>query len=882
MAKFRISKNKESTPESISLMFRDLKRDPSIKFLWEHQGKILDTYQKKHLDDKNVAIELPTGTGKTLVGLLIAEYRRKSLQERVVILCPTRQLCIQVREKAKLYGINTALLIGSQKDYNNTEFYNYQQAKAIAITTYSGIFNSNPKINDPNTIICDDAHAADNYVASLWTVSINRKDHEQLFNALARILESFMSEDIAYYINNTGTNIDRKKVDLISTIACFEKHQQIIETTGGLINQYSEKDTNYKSLQYSWNFLSTHLDACSIYYSSEIFEIRPIIPPTLTHKPFADAKQRIYMSATLGEDGDLERIFGVKKINKLPIPDEWHKRSTGRRLIFLPSMSDNIKPEEVVSKILEKVDRGLILVPDNNSIKSWSNNLKDNNQILNAEDIEDSLEPFTKSNNTLLILASRYDGIDLPGEDCRFVVIEGMPSGSGLQEKYLATRLGVSSQLRNRIRTRITQAMGRCTRDESDYAIVILLGDDLTKWCCTQTNTQGMHPELQAEIAFGISNSTDDLDNSEKLTSDDFVELSEMFLKKLSDWDEAEKDIRERRDSFSKISDNVAKALAKSMPHEIDYIYKSWNGEYEEALNSTTKILDALESGSELKPYVSFWYHQAAISAFLAWKQSHGENFRSSAITNLKGALSTSQGVKWLNKLFSQLEETIEEPDNLPWQEWFLEINNLLQEWGIQGSKYSEKVASVEEQINNIDATEFEKGLALLGKMLGAKTHKWNDKKEQGKPDGLWIFGDWQAFVFEAKTEEGKTEKTANYGISLGSVTQAGRHEQTARTDKLLPNFVPCSTIVISPRKKLHENAIHHTKDMTYLSHQDVIDLFNKTASALQKVRSSASKNTEEGLKEYALKVYKESLIGIQDIKNLLLKQKLAELPKTK
>lgn len=878
MTLFRTSKSQESIPDSISLMFRDLKRDPSIKFLASHQDKILKEYEEKYLNQNNqgkdVAIELPTGTGKTLVGLLIGEYRRRKFKERVVYLCPTRQLCIQVSERAKLYGIKTVLLVGLQKDYSNTDFFNYQQAQSIAITTYSGIFNTNPKINDPKLIICDDAHAADNYVASLWTVSIDHQKHKQLFNALVSILESVIPEDLVYYIKNSGTTIDRKKVDLISTIACYEKHLQIKETIDGLIAQYKE-DNNYKSLQYPWSFLSSHLDACSIYCSSELLEIRPIIPPTLTHQPFSDASQRIYMSATLGEDGDIERIFGVKKIHKLPIPDEWHKRGTGRRLILLPTMSDNVNSKELVTAMLQKANRGLILVPDKKSLESWEENLKNTHTIFKPTDVEESLTPFTKSEKpTALILASRYDGIDLPGDDCRFIVLEGMPTGSGLQEKYLVTRLGSSSQLRNRIRTRVTQAMGRCTRNESDYAIVIFLGDDLTKWCCTETNTKGMHPELQAEIAFGLENSTN-------LATNNFVELGEAFLSQSSEWDNAEEDIRQRRDSLLKISDNVAHALAESMPYEIDYIYKSWSGQHEEALNQVTKILDALEGGSELKPYVSFWCHQAATSAFLAWKESNSQNLRTSAISNLKEALNTSQGVNWLSKLYAHLEEPVEATDNLPWQEWFNEINALLAEWKLQGSKFSQEVASVGDDINNIDATPFENGLASLGRMLGAKTHKWTSK-EQGKPDGLWIFGNWHAFVFEAKTEEGKTEQTANYGISLDTVTQSGRHEATVRYEKLIPDFVPCSTIVISPRTKLHQAAAPHTEDISYLSHQDIIELFNKVASALQKVRSVATKKAEEELKEYAIKTYCDSSLSIQDIKTFLLKKRLDSLPKTK
>ncbi|WP_369679951.1 DEAD/DEAH box helicase family protein [Lentzea flaviverrucosa] len=41
------------------------------------------------------AIELPTGAGKTLVGGLIGDFRRRVTGERVAYLCPTKQLARQ-------------------------------------------------------------------------------------------------------------------------------------------------------------------------------------------------------------------------------------------------------------------------------------------------------------------------------------------------------------------------------------------------------------------------------------------------------------------------------------------------------------------------------------------------------------------------------------------------------------------------------------------------------------------------------------------------------------------------------------------------------------------------------------------------------------------
>ena len=81
---------------AISTLLRDLRgRSSEIKHLWSHQADLLRAYLQ-FLNERDVAIELPTGAGKTLVGLLIAEFRRQALNERIAYVCPTRQLARQV------------------------------------------------------------------------------------------------------------------------------------------------------------------------------------------------------------------------------------------------------------------------------------------------------------------------------------------------------------------------------------------------------------------------------------------------------------------------------------------------------------------------------------------------------------------------------------------------------------------------------------------------------------------------------------------------------------------------------------------------------------------------------------------------------------------
>ena len=71
---------------------------------------------------------------------------------------------------------------------------------------------------------------------------------------------------------------------------------------------------------------------------------------------------------------------------------------------------------------------------------------------------------FSGQRRAILALAGRYDGIDLPDSACRLVVLDGLPDAAHLQETFLAARVRASSALEERIRTRVVQGAGRCTR----------------------------------------------------------------------------------------------------------------------------------------------------------------------------------------------------------------------------------------------------------------------------------------------------------------------------------------------------------------------------------------------------------------------------------
>nr|NLU58563.1 DEAD/DEAH box helicase [Pseudomonas sp. BIGb0427] len=104
-----------NTPES---MLHDI-RTKRIEGPLARQADVWREYVDTALDLPDVAIRLPTGSGKTLVGVVLGEWRRRKYEERVVYLCPTKQLVHQVVEQARTqYGIDVAAFTGSKSEYS--------------------------------------------------------------------------------------------------------------------------------------------------------------------------------------------------------------------------------------------------------------------------------------------------------------------------------------------------------------------------------------------------------------------------------------------------------------------------------------------------------------------------------------------------------------------------------------------------------------------------------------------------------------------------------------------------------------------------------------------------------------------------------------------
>jgi hypothetical protein len=91
------------------------------------------------------------------------------------------------------------------------------------------------------------------------------------------------------------------------------------------------------------------------------------------------------------------------------------------------------------------------------------------------------------------------------------------------------------------------RARGRCTRGPADWAMVVVLGSELTKYLLRPETQQALDPELQAEIQFGVENS-----RSERPA--DILDNIETFLDQADNWrTEAEPYLAEYRREATRV-----------------------------------------------------------------------------------------------------------------------------------------------------------------------------------------------------------------------------------------------------------------------------------------------------------------------------------------
>lgn len=786
-----------------------------------HQKEMLEAYAAEYESKNDVALQLPTGSGKTLVGLLIADWRRIKHGDRAVYLCPTRQLVRQtVLQAINQYGIDVVDLSGPKNAFAPADRTAYTTGAQIAISTYSGLFNSNPFFENPDLIIIDDAHAAENYIAKMWSLEISAGT--PLHSALAEFLKPHLEpQEYARLTGDWMGAADTTWVEKLPT----PKVSEIGEEFAGIIDAHA--DAQAPELYYPWSIIRDHLDACHVYLGSREILIRPLIPPTSSHAPFANANQRIYMSATLGIGGDLERLTGRKSINRLPAPEGFQSSGVGRRFFVFPSLSLTGDETDTLRLNMQKrAGRSVILTPSTPQAEEHAQQVQaslGDFSVFTKDGIEADKAPFVESGKAVAILANRYDGIDFPNDECRLLCLDGLPRAMNAQERFIMSKMGAATLYNERIQTRVLQAAGRCTRALQDRSAVFVTGTELVDFLADSRRWKFFHPELQAELAFGVDQSTNVAD------SDIFVNF-EMFMDNNAEWAGADQMIRNSVHKHQQSPFPAMDELGAVVDQEVTFQEALWNHDYATALSSARTILSNLNH-PDLRGYRALWHYLAGAAA-LKLSTTADDGQAQAAREQFEMAKKAAPSVSWLNSLARVVGRESDLAGNAQNHETLKQVEMLEKQFLAMGTatnaKFEKRAARVLKDMAH--AETFESAQVELGNLLGFSAD--NDESDAA-PDPWWL-GDGLGIVFE---DHADGNETTIFGAN--KARQASSHPKWIRKNVPGTENMEIVPILVTPCTKAKSGADPQLDNVRYWALNAFVSWANHAVAVLRELKGS-------------------------------------------
>jgi hypothetical protein len=522
--------------------------------------------------------------------------------------------------------------------------------------------------------------------------------------------------------------------------------------------------------------------------------LRPFVPPTRFHPAFEDAEQRVYLSATLGMAGELERSFGRRSVPRIAIPADWERHGSGRRLALLPGAGmDAGAATDFIRATIGGQPRALVLVPSYRQAEGVRELLPDDWDVAGFEDVDDRLEPFRSTDQCALVLANRYDGIDLPGDACRMILVNGLPTGTHLQERFLYEAVGARSALRERIRTRLMQGMGRATRSRSDRAVVLLSGEDLLMFIRDPNNLAGLRAEQQAELKYGLFLSAE---------GHDLASVVESFLSADDEWAEAEEYLRQEAETVDLDAPEGARQLHEAAPEEVRACEAGWRGEPGQATAHAQAAVRRLTVGA-VGAYRTLWKVLAA-----HWAAQHaavtGEPLDVRVAAELgRDAAASARTREWKPPLPEvAVSAEAEELDSRA-----VRIAEVLLPLS-RSPRVDRYIEDLDAWIASDEAKTFERALERLGSMMGFDSVR---PGASAAPDAAWRDGADQ-LLWEAKSEQ-----LEGGVVSARVVRQANSHPTWVQRQLDWESDATAVTFLVSPREGVEREAVAVAADHVHL-----------------------------------------------------------------
>lgn len=477
----------------------------STRFTQLRQGQrqVLTSYAQQHRDTTDLAIEMPTGEGKTLLALLIADY---ALDQgwSVAYLTGTRQLAQRVEEEANALGLDVVRF--SAKDYGGAKLDDYHQAQAVGVMNYWVYFNSSPVPQPADLVIFDDAHLAEQPLSGLHTLRVPGKQGpaRELYQTICELLVAHTDAYPGLLAMLEGTARPGTPPELLS----FKDWADV----AGAARDAIEKSpfVHDDEIKYVWPTVRDHLSRCGVLIGPSGIEIRPYHPPTALNTWYNQAKQRIYLSATLGSMDDLQRRVGGGPVIHLEPAQPLAPGATGERLLVLnPSTAhpfDSTVLDWALSQTRAAGGRAAWLCASHTEADTLQETLTAAEQtVYRLRPGDDAIvDTWSQAPSGHLVTAGRYDGLDLAGDVCRLVIIVSIPQASSEFERFVVAYLGDASFMRHRVGQRITQALGRANRDVTDRSLYLGLDPSfaqvLADPAVRKSIPEGVTPTIRAAL----------------------------------------------------------------------------------------------------------------------------------------------------------------------------------------------------------------------------------------------------------------------------------------------------------------------------------------------------------------------------------------------
>jgi len=320
-------------------------------------------------------------------------------------------------------------------------------------------------------IICDDAHAALGVVRSAFTISVSRREHRDLYDDLVgRFRGDFES------IGRLGTFddiVERQDFGVLEIpyAAWLAKANAVREV---IARDFADV------FKFQLPLLRDHFHLCHALFAAREIAITPFQPLIHLFPSFHECRRRVFMSATIADDSSIVRTFDAnpESVGKPIVPPSL--AGVGERMILSPSLMEieegAAAARHLAKCVADKIGGSVILVQFEAQGERW----KDVATLRMGDEVAQAVKELRNhTSNGPFVFPSRYDGIDLPGDACRLLILDGLPSATSVYELFRAEILRGNSSINVGLAQRIEQALGRGTRGSGDYCVVLLLGGDL-------------------------------------------------------------------------------------------------------------------------------------------------------------------------------------------------------------------------------------------------------------------------------------------------------------------------------------------------------------------------------------------------------------------